>query len=72
MKVKAVQYPNWNLELVPIWVNIETEIDWNTRQLSKKVIEILEVESEDFEKSINCSKKERNDLIFNLLWKPTN
>lgn len=72
MQTKVVQYHNWDLELVPKWVNIESEIDWNTKTLSKRVIDLIEVSSEDFEKSINCSKKERNDLIFNLLWNPTN
>lgn len=68
MKVKVIQFASWDLELVPKWVKIESDIDWNTRTITKRVIDIIKVSSEDFEISLNCWKKERNDLIFSLLW----
>lgn len=68
MKVKVVEHNDWNLELVPDFVKIESDIDWNTRTITKRVIDIIKVSSEDFEISLNCWKKERNDLIFSLIW----
>ena len=61
MQCKILQSESWDLELAPKFVNT-----------NKKVIDILTVSNEDFEKSLNCGKQERNDLIFKLLWNQSN